>query len=441
LTVGKRYEMVCAMQGQTQTPQAAPARGRSRRRALLVLLALFVAFLLGLSGLTFLAMKKAASMYRDIKARVTGNERPAMTAGPAARPKALMQPCAAMLKDRAAAQRQREAAALVPLVPDLVLDHIWVYYDADIEILNRVVTVEDNEIKLTESGPLARAVNGKAVVEASTVIPIYPQCQADLASSHLLVTEGNPGLSMPLPGATRYGVSEQVYQELKALKRFPLGYRAHFYRAGAGYSWRDDYTGEMQRDILAPYKYKVIVNGTETELPALHAMGLLDGNPTQMAVLDDAANPLLLDLEIPTLRFALRTVKITYPVAKKIESDLEQAGRAEIYGIYFDFDRAVIRTESEPVLDEIAEALRKNPGWKLSIEGHTDNVGGEEHNQTLSARRAEAVKAALVERYAIAPERLTTVGFGASQPKASNATVEGRALNRRVELVKPGGSP
>jgi len=101
----------------------------------------------------------------------------------------------------------------------------------------------------------------------------------------------------------------------------------------------------------------------------------------------------------------------------------------------------VIRTESEPVLDEIAEALRKNPGWKLSIEGHTDNVGGEEHNQTLSARRAEAVKAALVERYAIAPERLTTVGFGASQPKASNATVEGRALNRRVELVKPGGSP
>jgi len=160
--------------------------------------------------------------------------------------------------------------------------------------------------------------------------------------------------------------------------------------------------------------------------------------PTEIAVLDDAANPLLLDLEIPNLRFALRTTKITYPVAKKIETDLEQAGRTEIYGIYFDFDSAVIRAESEPVLQEIAEALAKNPGWQLSIQGHTDNLGGDAHNQALSARRAESVKKALIERYAIAPDRLTTAGFGASQPKAPNDTLEGRALNRRVELVKQG---
>ena len=84
------------------------------------------------------------------------------------------------------------------------------------------------------------------------------------------------------------------------------------------------------------------------------------------------------------------------------------------------------------VLKELAEALRKNPGWQLSIQGHTDNIGGDAHNQALSAQRAASVKNALIERYAIAPDRLTTAGFGASQPKAPNDTLEGRALNRRV---------
>lgn len=83
--------------------------------------------------------------------------------------------------------------------------------------------------------------------------------------------------------------------------------------------------------------------------------------PTEIAVLDDPANPLLLDLEIPTLRFALRTAKISYPVAKKVESDLERAGRTEIYGIYFDFDSAVIRVESEPVWKRLPRLYPRIP--------------------------------------------------------------------------------
>jgi OOP family OmpA-OmpF porin len=74
--------------------------------------------------------------------------------------------------------------------------------------------------------------------------------------------------------------------------------------------------------------------------------------------------------------------------------------------------------------------------WKLTVEGHTDNIGGDTYNLDLSKRRALAVKEALVAQYDIAPERLTNDGFGASRPVESNETLEGRARNRRVELVR-----
>jgi len=434
--------MLAAMQEQVQTSQPTAAKGWSFGRVLLLLFGVFAVLIMGAAVVGFLAVRKATSIYHETKARVIGSEtsiNPTQkTAPPPSKPMAITQPCAVVPKDQSAVLRQQEANAVVPLVSGMVLDTVWVLYDADLETLTRVSSVEDDEIKLTLSGPQARAENGKAVVGPSKVIPVYPQCQADLASSHLLVTEGNPELSVPIPGATRISISQQAYQELKNGSTFPFDYRHQYYPVGAGYSWLYDDPGEMQRDIPGSYKFKVILNGQQTELPALHAKGLLKGMPTEIAVVDDPANPLLLDLEIPNLRFALRTTKITYPVAKKIESDLEQAGRTEIYGIYFDFDSAVIRVESEPVLEEIAEALRKNPGWQLSIQGHTDNIGGDAHNQALSAQRAESVKKALIERYSIAPDRLTTAGFGAAQPKAPNDTMEGRALNRRVELVKQG---
>jgi outer membrane protein OmpA-like peptidoglycan-associated protein len=432
--------MLAAMQEQVHSAQSTAAKGRSYKRVVLLLLAVFAVLIIVVAGIGFLAVRKAASIYHETRARVMGSE-PALNAAqksapPPAKPMALTQPCVTLPRDQSAALRQQEASAVVPLVPGMVLDTIWILYDADLETLTRVSSVEDDEIQFTLSGPQARAENGKAIVGPSKVIPVYPQCQADLASSHLLVTEGNPELSVPIPGATRISVSQQVYQELKSGNPFPFDYRHQYYPVGAGYSWLYDDRGEMQRDLSGSYKFKVILNGQQMELPSLHARGLLKGMPTEIAVLDDPANPLLLDLEIPNLRFALRTTKITYPVAKKIESDLAQAGRTEIYGIYFDFDSAEIRVESEPVLQEIAETLRKNPGWQLSIQGHTDNIGGDAHNEALSAHRAESVKKALVERYAIAPDRLTTAGFGAAQPKAPNDTMEGRALNRRVELVK-----
>jgi outer membrane protein OmpA-like peptidoglycan-associated protein len=88
------------------------------------------------------------------------------------------------------------------------------------------------------------------------------------------------------------------------------------------------------------------------------------------------------------------------------------------------------------VLEEIAGVLKDDPEWKLTVSGHTDNVGGDAYNLDLSKRRAAAVKQALVAQYHVAPERLSTDGFGASRPVDTNDTLAGRARNRRVELTR-----
>jgi outer membrane protein OmpA-like peptidoglycan-associated protein len=103
--------------------------------------------------------------------------------------------------------------------------------------------------------------------------------------------------------------------------------------------------------------------------------------------------------------------------------------------IYFDFDRASLRPESEPVLQKIADILARHPDWKLSLTGHTDNTGPDAYNLDLSNRRARAVKRALVGSFDIAADRLTTEGLGATRPSAPNDSKKGRAHNRRVELA------
>jgi OOP family OmpA-OmpF porin len=80
--------------------------------------------------------------------------------------------------------------------------------------------------------------------------------------------------------------------------------------------------------------------------------------------------------------------------------------------------------------------MRQNPSWSLGVEGHTDNIGGDPYNLDLSRRRAAAVKQALVLQYKVDANRLDTSGYGASRPKDTNATLEGRARNRRVELTR-----
>jgi len=119
----------------------------------------------------------------------------------------------------------------------------------------------------------------------------------------------------------------------------------------------------------------------------------------------------------------------------QMATELKQKGRIQLYGINFDSDSDVIRSESKPTLDQVVAMLKANPDLKLTIEGHTDSTATPEHNQDLSTRRANAVKQSLVTA-GIDAARLDAAGRGATQPIATNDTPLGRAANRRVELVR-----
>lgn len=119
-----------------------------------------------------------------------------------------------------------------------------------------------------------------------------------------------------------------------------------------------------------------------------------------------------------------------------LEESLASGEKVNVYTIFFSFNSDALRDESEPTLKEIANVLRRHEDWKLRIAGHTDGIGNEQANLDLSRRRAESVKAALVSQYGIDAARLSTTGFGKSQPIETNDTIEGRARNRRVELSR-----
>ena len=122
--------------------------------------------------------------------------------------------------------------------------------------------------------------------------------------------------------------------------------------------------------------------------------------------------------------------------AAALAGDITQAGHAAIYGIYFDTGRAEIKPESTATLAEIGKLLQQDPKLKLYVVGHTDSAGELAMNMDLSRRRADAVVKALAASYGVTADRLQAHGNGPLAPVASNKTEEGRAKNRRVELVE-----
>jgi OmpA-OmpF porin, OOP family len=118
-----------------------------------------------------------------------------------------------------------------------------------------------------------------------------------------------------------------------------------------------------------------------------------------------------------------------------LEKAIAQTGSAAIYGIHFDTDSAKLRPDSTPALEAVLGLINNHPGSRWIIAGHTDNQGNSAHNQVLSQARAAAVIAWL-KAHNVDPSRLAPQGFGASRPVADNATANGRALNRRVEIAR-----
>lgn len=122
--------------------------------------------------------------------------------------------------------------------------------------------------------------------------------------------------------------------------------------------------------------------------------------------------------------------------AKALGEGLKRDGRVVLDGIFFDTDKATIKPESKPALETLAKFLAENASIRAHIVGHTDGAGDFAYNMQLSKNRAAAVMAALVGDYKIAAERLAAHGAGPLAPAATNKSEDGRALNRRVELVE-----
>lgn len=211
------------------------------------------------------------------------------------------------------------------------------------------------------------------------------------------------------------------------------------------YARMETISGKLTRSSESPVKFPVLLNGRRVYLDAIHATGTMRlgsaSRPFETVILDHPRYPLSLRISHGPRdggfpfepEFLREIVRIDFP-EESLAQALEKECRAELRGIYFDFNQATLRPESRSALEEIAAAVRAIDR-SFSVEGHTDNVGSDAFNDTLSAKRAHAVKEALVSQFGVDPKRLATRGHGEKKPLETNHTLAGRARNRRVELL------
>lgn len=122
--------------------------------------------------------------------------------------------------------------------------------------------------------------------------------------------------------------------------------------------------------------------------------------------------------------------------ATSMLNSINQTGKVAVYGLYFDSGKSILKPESAGALAEISKLIKSDPALKLYVVGHTDNVGAYDANMKLSMDRASAVVSSLASQYSVNAASLKACGNGPTAPVATNGTEEGKALNRRVELVK-----
>jgi outer membrane protein OmpA-like peptidoglycan-associated protein len=343
--------------------------------------------------------------------------------------------------------------ARIPLQPGTVITTAWGIINGDVEGRATVAAINTTSVDFSIHYDAYKNDNG---VEQTPKTYTQTVCNQDLASSNTFMTVGNTTFPPIIHGTTRYRLSDKSFEEAKSTGKL------NFVDSDI---WDPDQVfrpsydgGVLTRVEPQDVAYPMIVNDQRVTLPVIHLAGIMDSTGkdprpkkyrpnhavADVYVIDDPLDPIVLlwkekDPIYHNGNFRIEVVKIDYKVAEPVnlvEKQLTEQKRAVTYGIYFDFNKDTIKPESEPVLKEIVQAMTDNPDWKLTVEGHTDNIGGDAYNLDLSKRRAAAVKEALVTRYHIAADRLANDGYGASRPVETNDTLEGRARNRRVELTR-----
>jgi outer membrane protein OmpA-like peptidoglycan-associated protein len=265
------------------------------------------------------------------------------------------------------------------------------------------------------------------------------------------------GDALERPGYTAFSISSAAYVALRdtgrmrfTMTRVDTTSSLIGALAGRGAARRSRYKGTLTRVSPQPAPFPLLVDGRRVSVPALHLRGTFTDGPrsvvTELWVLADSAHPLL--LKAATGADVFQMVRVDSPVAAAgpsqpgdrpggaLEQQLATVCRVELPGIYFAFNRALIDPGSDRALSQLGAMLARHPDWSLVVEGHTDSIGTAAANQVLSERRAEAVRTRLGAKHGVDTRTWKSVGYGASKPRESNATIEGRARNRRVELVR-----
>jgi outer membrane protein OmpA-like peptidoglycan-associated protein len=267
--------------------------------------------------------------------------------------------------------------------------------------------------------------------------------RGDRKTARVYVVGFSKAMPSVLTGTTSVGLSSAVFRELKATGR-------------AGWGLMVDTSGKTlpgEISVVEQTNYRIVLNNKVTNVPMLHARGIFKYGKTNAIgdffILDNVHNPLMLRYVIKLGGQNYRAARDNRPMTMNVvridtglsqraalEHTLRTLRRYELYGIHFNFASAALRPGVRQLMADLAITLKNNPRWRLSIQGHTDAIGGAQSNLVLSQRRALAIKNTLVRNHKINPTRLQVLGFGLTRPKATNETLQGRALNRRVELVR-----
>lgn len=350
------------------------------------------------------------------------------------------------------------APSKVPLCEGLTIVTAISQTEGDYESIKTVTGVDARGITIKYSTErVARELPGHPIQKVKTTRVVRP---IDLRQATAYLQEFSTITPAEVGGTTAIGTSRDVLAALRSTGRTELTLfdlpssmpSDHPYSADRNRHpsvFDHEVRFALRRAETAAVMVPLVVNDARVELPALHATATGEwGEKAEFFFLDDDDNPLALRWRIRTSnvsasdRAVLDVVRISYACSASpsavsaLERALAENGRADVYSIFFSFNSDEIREESEPTLREIRDVLRRHPDWNLAIEGHTDGIASDAFNLDLSKRRAAAVRVALIGHYGVDGARLATAGFGRSRPRDTNDTAEGRARNRRVELVR-----
>jgi outer membrane protein OmpA-like peptidoglycan-associated protein len=327
----------------------------------------------------------------------------------------------------------------IPLMPGLTVVTAVTQSLGDFESVKQIASVDDEGYWIHYSADgVDRAGQSRTVRARRKVL------WEDLRSApsyRLPFGEEEPEL---VPGTTAISVSTAVFEGIRDDGTGTLqviGNLTPEQAASALVAGDSEFTGTVS--VVGEEPFPTIVNGVPSLLPAVRIRGRLTDDVAlepfefEGVFLDDARHPLALRWRLAEQGIDVVRVDWTGEATfDLLEERLSLGQSVALHGIYFDFGSATLRPESEFVLDGLASILREHPDWRIRIEGHTDDIGDVSANLALSERRAGAVRQALIDRLGDGPERFEVVGLGESRPVATNETLEGRALNRRVELAR-----